>query len=149
MTDSLARILFLLHVAATLYMVGVIWFVQVVHYPLMGQVGSAEAVAYEREHSRLTGWVVGPPMLAELFTGMLLVWFRVLGIPAWQIWAGLLLIAIIWASTWALQIPCHNRLSQVFNAADHHRLVSTNWIRTVCWTLRGLLVLGMTQASRL
>jgi hypothetical protein len=32
----------LLHLAATLYMVGVIWFVQVVHYPLFSKVGGPE-----------------------------------------------------------------------------------------------------------
>lgn len=69
MDDSIAHLVLLLQVVTTLFMVGVIWFVQVVHYPLMAHVGRAEAVAYEKSHTRRTGWVVGPPMLIELGTG--------------------------------------------------------------------------------
>ena len=48
------------HAAATLYMTGLIWFVQVVHYPLMGLTGKAEFSAYEQRHTLLTTWVVAP-----------------------------------------------------------------------------------------
>jgi hypothetical protein len=40
------------HLAATAAMVGLIWFVQVVHYPLFASVGADEFVAYENAHTR-------------------------------------------------------------------------------------------------
>jgi hypothetical protein len=55
----------LANLAATLFMVGVIWFVQVVHYPLFSRVGSEKFSLYPKAHSRLTTYVVGPPMLVE------------------------------------------------------------------------------------
>lgn len=55
----------LAHVAATLFMVGVIWFVQVVHYPLFPRVGPEKFSLYLEAHSRLTTYVVGSPMLVE------------------------------------------------------------------------------------
>ena len=55
--------LFLAHVAATLVMVGVIWFVQIVHYPLFSQVSEAAFNLYEAQHTRLTTYVVAPAML--------------------------------------------------------------------------------------
>ena len=55
----------LAHVAATLFMVGVIWFVQVVHHPLFSRVGPEKFSLYSEAHSRLTTYVVGPPMLVE------------------------------------------------------------------------------------
>jgi peroxiredoxin Q/BCP len=46
-------------------------------------------------------------------------------------------------STAWIQVPCHSELSQRFDAVVHQRLVTSNWIRTVAWTVRGLLTLGM------
>jgi hypothetical protein len=64
--------LLLAHVAATLFMTGLIWFVQIVHYPLMSSVGRAEWVEYERRHLRRTTAVVAPAMLIELGCALLL-----------------------------------------------------------------------------
>ena len=69
MHDPIVHGVVLLHLAVTLFVVGVIWFVQVVHYPLMASVGRAESAAYVQAHTRRTAWVVGPPMLVELATG--------------------------------------------------------------------------------
>ena len=80
MNDPLTRFLFLSHLGSTLYMVGVIWFVQVVHYPLFASVGNLEFPSYEQRHTVLTTWVVAPPMLIEMVTGVLLIWFRPTGV---------------------------------------------------------------------
>jgi hypothetical protein len=141
MSDPLTRLVCLLHLASTLFMAGVIWFVQVVHYPLFDAVGRAGFAAYERRHTALTTYVVGPPMLVEAATAGLLFWFRPPGVPAWPLWAGAVLLAGIWLSTALVQVPCHEALSREFDPAVHLRLVSTNWVRTAAWTLRGLLVL--------
>lgn len=128
------------HVAATLYMVGLIWFVQIVHYPLLDQVGAERFTGYARRHAVLTGRVVGPPMVLELISAMWLLTepqMRGLGL----LWAGLGLLVAIWLSTALVQVPCHRILSQGFDAGAYRRLVRTNWIRTVAWSLRGGLVI--------
>jgi hypothetical protein len=61
-------------------------------------------------------------------------------------WTGLALVAAIWLSTAAIQVPCHAKLAAGFDAEVHARLVSSNWIRTVAWTARGLLALAMIAA---
>ena len=140
-------LLLVLHAGATLYMVGVIWFVQVVHYPLFGMVGADGFVRYSGAHSRRTGYVVGPPMLAEAATAILLLLFRPTGVPALLLWIGAALLAVVWASTALLQVPRHTRLGLGFDEAAHRELVATNWVRTVAWTLRGILVLVMVSLS--
>ncbi len=125
----------------TLFMTGLIWFVQIVHYPLMGRVGGDAFGRYEAAHTRLTTWVVGPPMLAEGVTAIMILVRRPAWLPAWQAWTGLALLALIWISTAALQVPAHRRLAGGFDPAAHRRLVSTNWIRVVAWSLRAALVL--------
>lgn len=143
MNDVLIRSVLLAQIAATLYMTGLIWFVQVVHYPLLGAVGESDFPAYEQRHMSLTTWVVAPPMLFEAATAVLLFWLRPAGVSIVFVWAGVVLLAIIWLSTAFLQVPCHESLAKGFDLDVQRRLVSTNWIRTAAWSLRGLLVLWM------
>jgi hypothetical protein len=136
----------LLHAGATLFMVGVIWFVQIVHYPLFGNVGREGFAAYSQAHSRLTGLVVGPPMLLEAATAVALVVRTPQGVPFALPFVGLLLLVVVWLSTALLQSPQHGILGAGFVAASHRYLVASNWLRTVLWTARGVLVLLMIAA---
>ena len=131
---------------ASLALTGLIWCIQVVHYPLFAAVGRDEFTRYEADHARLITLVVGPLMLVELAAALWLAAVRPAGVPAWMAWTGLALVAAIWLSTATIQVPCHAKLAAGFDAEVHARLVSSNWIRTVAWTARGLLALAMIAA---
>jgi hypothetical protein len=126
-------------------MVGLIWFVQVVHYPLFDRVREQDFAAFEIDHSRRTSFVVVPLMLGELGTGLWLVMVRA---DWFATWLGLILLVLVWLSTFLLQVPRHRLLSTGFHEQAHRQLVATNWIRTVGWTLRGVLVLGMLLEAK-
>lgn len=130
-------------VASTLFMAGVIWFVQLVHYPLFASVGPGQFAQYETEHAGRTTWIVAPAMLIEAATSVLLLWVRPDAIGIEIAAAGLLLTGLIWGSTFAMQVPLHARLSIGFEPALHKSLVATNWIRTLAWTGRAWLALLM------
>jgi hypothetical protein len=117
-------------------MCGLIWFVQIVHYPLFNRVPGEAFVPYARLHSQLTAWIVVPVMLVELGTGFVLPLQTASALPAPLAWANLAGIGLTWLSTFLLQVPMHRRLAERFDPADHRRLVLTNWIRTVLWTVR-------------
>ena len=112
-------------------MVGLIWMVQIVHYPLFAKVGKDRFVGYHRRHQALTTLVVGPAMLIEAFSSVLLIWYPPPGVEYRMIIAGIALVLVIWASTAFIQVPCHGKLSSGFDSAIHHRLVTSNWIRTI------------------
>ncbi len=78
----LITIFLLAHLAATWYMTGLVWFVQLVHYPLFAGVGTQGWTAYAAAHTRRTRWVVGPPMLVEAAASLLLVARRPAEVPA-------------------------------------------------------------------
>ena len=141
--EALALPLLLAHVAATLYMTGLIWFVQRVHYPLFAGVGPLEFRAYEQAHVARTTPVVGPPMLIEAGTALVLAVATPSGVDPRAAWAGLALLGGIWLSTWLQQVPRHRDLERGFEERAHQRLVASNWIRTSGWTLRAALALGM------
>ncbi|NIR52745.1 hypothetical protein GWO43_29415 [candidate division KSB1 bacterium] len=136
------KTIFLVHAASTLFMVGLIWFVQVVHYPLMARVSATEFVEYEAAHKRLTAWVVAPAMLTEGITALIILMTPRIAVRGELVWVGLALLIVIWFSTALLQVPQHNVLSLRFDSAAHQKLVATNWIRTIAWSLRGAIVLS-------
>ena len=130
------KTVFLAQAAVTLFMTGVIWFVQIVHYPLMARVGIAGFQSYECDHARLTSYVVVIPMLAELLLAM----YLAVRLPSLFSITGAVLVIVIWCSTFLLQVPQHDVLRNGFEASAHSRLVATNWIRTIAWSVRALLV---------
>ena len=139
--------LLLIHAAATWFMTGLSWFVQVVHYPLFDGVGAAEFARYAHRHSQRTTWVVMPVMLIELAATIALLTLPRAQptIPAWMPWAGAGLLAVVWLSTFLLQVPRHEELASGFQTAAYSRLVATNWIRTAAWTGRGILSMLMIK----
>ena len=133
-------------VASTWAMIGLIWFVQVVHYPLMKNVGSRGFRDYEKSHMSRTTRLVVPLMLLELGTNLLLFW-RPGALNRNVVAIGLLLLAAIWLSTYFLQVPQHNRLSQGFDLRAHRRLVASNWLRTFAWTARGIWTFWLLETA--
>jgi hypothetical protein len=133
-------LLLLANLAVSLYMTGLIWFVQVVHYPLFGAVPPPDFSAYEARHQSLTTWVTAPPMLAELGLSAAYLLAR----PASTlVWLAAALTLLLWASTFFLQVPLHGRLSQGFELEAWRSLVASNWLRTSAWTLRSALLLWL------
>jgi uncharacterized membrane protein len=133
-------VILILHAAATWFMTGLIWFVQIVHYPLFATVGRDSFASYEIAHSRLTTYVVAPVMLVELLSGAALL-FAGSRVPQWAALTGLVLLGVIWLSTAFVQVPVHSVLANGFQEEAHRRLVTTNWLRTAAWSLRAALML--------
>jgi hypothetical protein len=86
-------------------------------------------------------------MLGEAATAVALVFDPPNGVPLWLAAAGLGLLAVIWLSTALLQSPRHRELGAGFDAASHRFLVASNWLRTACWSVRGLVVLWMAAKA--
>jgi hypothetical protein len=134
-----------IHTLSALMMAGVIWFVQLVHYPLFDRVGEREFGCFEREHVRRTTWIVAPLMIAEASSAIGLVLLFWSSPYRGLLLLGLLLLVVIWASTAFIQVPCHRKLNKGLDLSVVQRLVWTNWIRTTAWTARGFLAILIMQ----
>lgn len=124
---------------SVLYLCGLIWTVQVVHYPSFRFVNSEEFPRFHEHHLRRISIAVIPAMLAELICGI----FLLFGKPSYgKNWHLLLLsiLAIIWLSTFCIQVPLHNALKAGKDAGKIRTLVGTNWIRTFGWTARAAIL---------
>ena len=138
------KLVLLLNVATTLMMIGVIWIIQVVHYPLFSRVGIEAFTQYQAEHTSRITLVVMPLMVVEAITALLLVIQPPAQMPPTLFIIGLVLIGIIWGLTFFVHVPQHTQLSIGFDALNHQHLVRSNWVRTVLWSLRGVIMLWVT-----
>lgn len=136
----MTKLIFISNLLATIFMTGVIWIVQVVHYPLFAKVGPDLFRSYHADHNVLITYIVLPAMLIEAGTAALMIINRPGGISATEAWIGLFLVIIAWGATFFLSVPQHGRLAPGFDAEAHRLLVQTNWIRTIAWSLRSLLI---------
>jgi hypothetical protein len=129
--------LLVFHAAVTWALLGLIWTIQAVHYPLFEDVGRQEFPACHQRHMARITWVVGPLMLAEVGSAGLLVY---LGERSPFFLLSLAAMAVVWVSTIAFQIPLHGKLTEGHSSHTVGQLVRSNWWRTVAWTVRGLCV---------
>lgn len=137
----MTKITLILQIASSLIMLGVIWIIQLVQYPFFSQVNAENFPKYHAAHTFWITPVVAPTMIIELITSIFIIFYPPKNIDAKLLYVGLILTLIVWASTFFIQIPLHNKLANTFDADAHHLLVNTNWIRTIAWSLRAVLVI--------
>ncbi len=146
----------------TSFLVGLIWFVQVVHYPIFKEVGKQNFHNFHSAHTTLTGKIVILPMLIEL------------GLSFWLVWEGyevdytlqnnyvgesirnrmsnfysfssiaLVFTILVWILTAWIFVPLHGKLSKGYNIKTIEKLVFRNWFRTFFWSLRLILLIYLT-----
>jgi hypothetical protein len=135
--------LLLAHAAVSLPLVGLIWFVQVVHYPLFALVGTDRWDAYHEAHRFRTGLVVGAPMLAQLATAAALVLDDARPLTV----ASLALTVGVFLHTFLVAVPDHERLGRAHDPAVVARLARLNGIRTALWTAQGAVVVALLASA--
>lgn len=134
-------VLFLIHFASTWFMTGVIWIVQIVHYPLFRHVDAKEFKKYEASHTSLIGFIVVPAMLFEITSGIYILFSDFLSGEQYLLFlVASILLLVIWLSTMLIQARQHRVLSSGYNLAIINSLVKYNWIRTIGWTLRAVIL---------
>lgn len=82
-------------------------------------------------------------MLVEGITAAALVFRRPPALSQTSVLLGMFLLVVIWVSTAVVQVPLHKLLARGFDLRAYRRLVVTNWLRTIAWSLRGLLIMAM------
>ncbi len=128
-------------------MLGVAWFVEVVHYPLFAQVGRAEFRSYHAEHSSRTSLVVVVPMIVELTSSIWIAFDPPTGSGGDPLTALAITGAILALGTWLVTfggaVPAHQALEPGFDSAIHRRLMRSNLVRTILWTAHGGVVVAL------
>ena len=149
------RTLIVIHTAATMFMVGLIWTIHYVHYPLFALVGESTYVSFQAEHVERIGKLLFVPWLTEGITllGVLALAFlggrKALRVPAVINGAAMAVVLVI-SGFWSA--PAHAKLADGFDKSIHDQLMTANLIRTLAWTVCGIcavwIVLSTWAADR-
>ena len=126
------------HLIFTSIMTGVIWVIQIVHYPSFHFIEKELYTAFQKFHMNKISIIVIPIMLAELITGMMLFLDRSSKSPFLII--SFVILVLIWLITGVFFSKAHNELIAGYQELVINQLVAMNWIRTLLWTLRLLLL---------
>ena len=132
------ELIFLTNTFASIFMTGLIWMVQLVHYPSFRLVSEENYLTFQKHHINSIDKIVIPVMVAEITTSFALSWFD--GFLSLQA-VGFYIVVLIWVSTGLFSVPAHSKLDSGKNMDAINRLVFTNWIRTTLWTLKSALSL--------
>ena len=136
MGEELSFRLMMFNLALSWGLLLLIWLVQVIIYPGFHRIPTGTFIDYHRWYVNRISFIVLPLMISEL--GVTTWWLLDAGTPGAII--STVLVFIIWSSTFLLQVPIHNRLKSGKKEVFIRRLVATNWIRTIAWSLKSLAI---------
>jgi hypothetical protein len=126
-----------LHLISCAAMTGIIWMVQLLAYPGFLSIEEKQFKKYHANHMQRISWIVLPFMGLELITGILLL----LKYPTWIWIANLISILVLWIVTLSVSVPLHQKLQERgSHTPTIKKLIHTNWLRTVLWSLRIVLL---------
>ena len=148
MSRVLSPTVVIAHLAATWFMVGLIWTIHTVHYPLFAQVGDATYVDFQAEHVERIGRLLLLPWSVEGITAAIILVIainrrdRELLVPAI---VGALAMGVVLIISGFWSAPAHSQLADGFDADVHRRLMMADLVRTLAWTIRGAAAIWITS----
>ncbi len=138
-------VVLLVSTIATWGMIGLIWLIQVVHYPMLALYSEALPQSAAADHAQRITPVVGPFMAIEGLTALALMASPPDGVSWILMWLAAALLGIALLSTIVFSVPQHTRLAAGHDADAAAKLIKTNWYRTLAWTARGLVLAYATS----
>ncbi len=128
------------HLAATGFMVGLIWTIHVVHYPLFAFVPEPYQ-PFQGEHMKRISRLLVAPWGIEVLSALGLFLLADNGAQRfWSLVGGALVVAIV-GVTGLLAAPAHGRLLERFDEGELRTLLRVDLVRTLLWTARGVVAI--------
>ena len=132
-------LLFKVNFISTSVMVGVIWVIQLLHYPSFHFINDQKYIEFQHFHMQRISFIVIPVMLIELASTLLLSYFFRSSLT-------IILLALllgIWGITFIFFTNMHQKLTNGFDPSIVDKLVKINWSRTALWSLRLIILLSI------
>ena len=126
------------HLTSTSIMVGVIWVMQLVHYPTFKYVKESDYPIFQKYHMSNISYIVFPVMFTELITALLIF---LSGEKSLFFVLSLICLFLIWVITGVLFTKFHSILQKGKDLKMIEKMIKANWMRTLLWTLRLIMIL--------
>ena len=129
--------LYFIQIVSNSYLVSLVLMTQFITYPTFLYIDKDKFSEYHRKYVNNISFIVAPVMLIELLTLLLIAYFS----KDFLIIKSLILLLVIWLTTFFIMIPSHNKISKTFNKKEINRLINYNWVRTILWSFKLLLII--------
>jgi len=129
--------LYFIQIVCNSYLVSLLFMTQFITYPTFLHIDKDKFSEYHRKYVNNISFIVAPVMLIELLTLSLIAYFS----SEFLIIKSLILLLVIWLTTFFIMIPSHNRISKSFNKKEIISLINYNWVRTILWSFKLLLII--------
>ncbi|MGK5593754.1 MAG: hypothetical protein ACSNEK_00150 [Parachlamydiaceae bacterium] len=134
-------ILFIIQLVSSWMMIGVAWLLQVTHYSLIRDLPEEAFFDYQQSYVHRSQWLIVPLMIVEMGSAFLLMLWPIEQVSYGLYVLNFALIALIWVQTIVLHLPTHRYLQTQYSLEHIHRLSAINWLRTLTWTLHGIVLI--------
>ena len=131
------EILSKVHFLSTSLMVGIIWVIQLLHYPAFHFIKESNYVKFQHFHMQRISFIVVPVMILELFSAFMLVYY----LRSNLLTICLIILLFIWLITFVFFTKLHQSLLDGYNKTIVDKLVKINWSRTILWSLRLIILI--------
>ena len=131
------EILSKVHFLSTSLMVGIIWVIQLLHYPAFNFIKESDYVEFQHFHMQRISFIVVPVMILELFSAFMLVYY----LQSNLLTLCLIILLFIWLITFVFFTKLHQSLLGGYNKTIVDKLVKINWSRTILWSLRLIILI--------
>ena len=121
-----------IHFLSTSLMVGIIWVIQLLHYPAFHFIKESDYVEFQHFHMERISFIVVPVMVLELFSAFMLVYY----IQSNLLILCLIILLFIWLITFIFFTKLHQSLLDGYDKTIVDKLVRINWSRTILWSIR-------------
>ena len=125
------------HFLSTSLMVGIIWVIQLLHYPTFHFIKESDYVEFQHFHMQRISFIVVPVMIIELLSGFMLVYY----FRSNLLILCLIILIVIWLITFVFFTKLHQSLLGGYDKIIVDKLVQINWSRTVLWSLRLIILI--------
>lgn len=138
--DMIYYYVFILHLISTFFMVGVIWVVQIVHYPSFYFIDKQKYQVFQEFHMHKISMIVVPMMVLEIFSGLILIFNFYHNNGHTTFYLSVFMLICIWTITGSIFTKLHNELLKGYDKSIIKKIIEWNWSRTLLWTLRLFLI---------
>ncbi len=148
-------LIFIIHVLVCIMVTAIMWYLQVVHFPMLRFIGTDRYELYYHELKMKNTLLFFPLFSLEIFTSIaLLLSFTMVSDfnPAVQnqfflVGFSLILLFILHLVNFQLIRPLLSSLHTDVDEKKHKRLLRLQWIRTLGWTSRFIMLLSMILSA--
>ena len=132
-------LLFKINFISTSVMSGVIWVIQLLHYPSFHFINEKKYVDFQHFHMERISFIVIPVMIIELASALLLAYFFQSSLTIIL----LTLVLGVWLVTFIFFTNMHQKLTNGYDPSIVDRLIQINWSRTILWSFRLIILLSI------